>query len=164
MLVYHATIKKSGDSIIRENKIKTTTLENSPYKNCSEILNTTEGFVYLSTTIEKAFDYGLRNYNNRKLNSEELLPEIYIFEATIEKKEALIDKDEEFFNDLDINLSKEEIIFKMGILRIKRNLNIGFDVTRYVNIEFKDGWRKLENMEKHGHDLLIKKLKWIELR
>lgn len=57
---YHATLKENGISIIEDRAISLTDGNNLIYGAGNGIYCTTVGYVYLATTIEKAFDFGLR--------------------------------------------------------------------------------------------------------
>lgn len=163
MIAYHGTIKKKGDSIIKDSVIDTKTEENSHWTECSESSRTTERFIYLALDVEKAFDYGLRAW--QKVYGGDTIEDsgVYIFEATLDGIKRYPDNDEIFCEDK----SFEENIAETGTLSIKDRLEINENVKQYLKIEFstyEEGKSILEEMEEQVNekDFSINSLEWIK--
>ena len=146
---YHATLKENGISIIENRAISLTGGDNSIYGTGNGIYNTTAGYVYLATTIEKAFDFGLRAWGNRYIQDKNLEKEIYLFEVELKnQEEILVDKDEAELECVDINLSKEDIIRITQSYRVPNELRFNKEIYRYAVIKFinlKQGYDSIDS-------------------
>ena len=114
MIYYHATPACRVESIIRDNKIIPTTSETMLYPD-SDYSRTTLGYVYLTTDIDKALDFGSRTMSK---NAE--MP-IGIFEIDIPSDDVEKDLDE-----LKFDPSSETEY------RVKYTLILGKHVKRYA--------------------------------
>ena len=103
MILYHGTSYETYCQIVLDGRIKTATLENSPYRG-SGSTETTYGNIYLTTSLAKAIEFAnrgfiqynyfvLHNYSNSMPRSLVVL-RVELDDSKIEK-----DKDEERIGD-----------------------------------------------------------------
>lgn len=146
---YHATLKENGISIIKDRAIRLTNGDNSIYGMGNGIYYTTGGYVYLATTVEKAFDFGLRAWGNRYIHNKNLEREIYLFEVELtNQEEILADNDEAELEGVDINQTKEGIIRKTQSCRVSKELRFNKEIYRYAVINFinlKQGYDSIDS-------------------
>lgn len=139
MIVYHATLKKNGLSILKDRKIKVTNDVNSVYGTGKGIYNTSEGYIYLATTIEKALDFGLRAWGRKYQDNNSIEKELYIFEIRLNDEiEKFVDKDEVMLEGLNAKLKKWKLIKETQSCRVNKALNIGIEVVKYTIVRFND--------------------------
>lgn len=139
MIGYHATLKMNSLSIMKDNVIKLTDDSNSVYGTGEDIYETSEGYIYLATTIEKALDFGLRAWGRKYIDDMSVEKEVYIFEIILRDDiEIFVDEDETILEGLDMAQKKMELINTTQSFRINKTLSIGVEIVRYTIIRFKD--------------------------
>jgi hypothetical protein len=150
MIGYHATLKMNGLSIIKDKVIKLTNDNNSVYGTGKGIYETSEGYIYLATTIEKALDFGLRAWGRKYFDDTSVEKELYIFEIILRADiEIFIDEDEATLEGLDMVQNKMELINETQAFRIKEVLCIGAENVRYSTIRFKDVCEGYQLIDSH---------------
>lgn len=154
---YHATLKENGISIIEKRVINLTCGDNSIYGTGNGMYNTTAGYVYLATTVEKAFDFGLRAWGNRYIQNNNLEKEIYLFEVELtNQEEILADEDEAELEGVDMKQSKEDIIRETQSYRVPKELRFNKEIYRYAVIKFINLKQGYENIDAGRFNQLVK--------
>lgn len=161
MIAYHATLTKNALSIINDKKIVKTNNKNSIYGVGKGLFNTTEGYIYLATTLSNALDFGLRAWGRSVAEGIDIKKEIYIFEVILDDNiEMFADEDEMLMNGFDYEDKLLENIQKTGSFRIKDNLLIGKHIVQFVKFNFNnmsEGYKLVDNKD------LSKGIEWITI-
>lgn len=161
MITYHATLTQNAMSIISDKKIIMTSNKNSIYGIGEGFFETTEGYIYLATTISNALDFGLRAWGRKVAEGIDINNEIYIFEVILDDNiDMFVDEDELLMNGFDYEDNLFENIQKTGSLRIKTNLLVGKHILQFTKFNFKD---MKEGYELVDNNNLEESIKWIAI-
>ncbi len=156
MIGYHATLSANAVSIIKDKVIKLTNDRNSVYGTGNGIYETSKGYIYLATTIEKALDFGLRAWGRKYLDDTGLEKELYIFQIILSDDiKIFVDEDEVMLEGLDITVDKMELLIETQAFRINEELRIGEEIVRYATIRFKDVDEGYQFIDSHMLNKLV---------
>lgn len=129
MIIYHGTSWDRGIQINEDGVIKVTTVETTVYPQ-TELSDTSFGYVYLTTDIDKAVDFALRPMpKNQEMK-------IIIYEIELDEAQLEVDSDE-----------KKHDPFSDTEYRIKKDLVLGEEVQRYLKVTFKDYQHACQSMD-----------------
>ena len=138
MILYHGTTFEQAEDILLAQEIRTTSKGNTRYPTGGHS-QTTFGYVYLSTSINQAFGFGvLASQTNHGSNS------IAVFEIELGEDEIEVDLDEKEHNAIVTSVE----LPANSCFRISRNLAIQSDIKRYFFLHCRDrdhAWRVADN-------------------
>lgn len=165
MILYHGTHEKNGENILQDKLIKSNVKR--VYDENHPVQATTDGYVYLTDSIKRALSYASNIIIMEKLNLSET--KVYLFAVTIGLDEVEADWDEVKVDSIWPNSKASKVVDAatsleyVSSVRIKRDLEIGKEVTSYfAEIYLSDAIKYMRDNESSDEEKMDK-FDWIKL-